>query len=95
MGKLVSIPDETKELIDRVMAEIKGEYITQSLFLDSAIRARLRGMGIQAGEDLIIAHLQRLEESKQRHLEAQSIAQTRLRHKRRVATAEKKLSGEL
>lgn len=88
----VSIPDETKELMDMVMADIKGDYVTQKLFLDSAIRSKLRSMRIEAGDDLIIAHLERLQKSKARHLEKQSIAITKARHAKRVAVAKRRLN---
>lgn len=93
--KYVALDDETKELMDRYMPTIKGEYVTQKLFLDSAIRSRLRHLGAEAGQDLIIAHLERLEASNNRQLDRQSIAQTKLRHKRRVEMATKRLNGEM
>lgn len=90
---IVDIPEETKELMDTYKELIKGDYITFKLFLDSAIRSRLRGMGVDAGEDLIVPHLKRLEKSKQRHLDRQSIAQTKLRHARRVGIARQRLDN--
>lgn len=88
---LVDIPDESKEVMNRCMDLIKSEYVTQRLFIDSAIRSRLRSMGIDVGEDMIVAHLRRLEKSKQQHLDKQSISQTRLRHSRRVGIARQRL----
>lgn len=90
---LVNIPDETKELLDLYRETIKGDYITLNLFLDSAVRQRLRGLGISVEDDLIIDHLKRLEESRQRHLDRMSVAQTRLRHQRRVAMAKQRLNS--
>jgi hypothetical protein len=90
---LVDIHDDTKGLMDSYRDLIKGDYITYKLFLDSAVRQRLRSMGAEVGEDLIIPHLKRLEQSKQRHLERQSVAQTRLRHQRRINIARKRLDS--
>lgn len=63
---------------------IKGEYITWRLFLDSAIRDKLRRMGIKAGVDDILPHLEKLERGRSAHLDRMSLLQTKLRHKRRI-----------
>lgn len=82
---LVPISDDLKNLLDRNKPVIKGDYITYRLFVDSAIRTRLRAMDIPAGQDEIVAHLEKLKASKSRHLQKQSISHTLSRHKKRLA----------
>lgn len=88
---LVPISDELKALLDQNREVIKNDYLTNKMFIDSAIRQKFRSMGIDAGQDEIIPHLEKLEQSKSRHLDKQYIKQIRDRHKLRVARAKRKL----
>lgn len=89
---LIAASDKLKQLMDANVHRIKSEYLTYKLFTDSAIRDKLRRMGIDAGVDEIIPHLEKLEASKSRHLDKQSVRHTKTRHKQRVARARNKLT---
>ena len=94
MAGLVSTSDELKALLKRpdVKQFIKENYITEKLFVDSAIRAKLRGIKVKGvGDDEIVAHLERLKESKARHLSQQAIIHKRNNHKKRMARTRKEL----
>lgn len=78
--------------MDANQDKIKSEFVTYKLFVDSAIRAKLRVLGIDAGQDEIIPHLEKLEASKSRRLDKQAISQAKLRHKRRMARAQSNLN---
>lgn len=82
------MPPNTSQELKQVLVDnedtIKGEYITWRLFFDSAIRDKLRHMQIQAGVDDILPHLEKLEKGRLNHLDRMSVAQTKLRHKRRI-----------
>ena len=81
----IAISDDLKEIIDIHSGQLKNEFLTYKLFADSAIRDKLRRMGIDAGQDEIIPHLEKLEQSKSRHLDKQAVAHAIRRHKQRVA----------
>lgn len=89
---LIAISDELKEKLDQNKDIIKNDYLTYKLFVDSAVRAKLRAMGIEAGQDEVIEHLEKLEASKSRHLDKQTIKKIKTRHKQRVARAKRKLN---
>lgn len=89
---LVAISDELKEVLDSHNDVIKNDYLTLKLFIDSAVRAKLRAMKLEAGQDEIIEHLEKLEASKSRHLDKQVIKKIKTRHKQRVARAKRKLN---
>jgi hypothetical protein len=91
MGKLLSVSDDLGDLMDSNKGLIKNEYITYKLFVDSAIRDKFRKLGVEAGQDEIIPHLEKLQASKSRHLDKQAVAHTRRRHKLRVARAKRQL----
>jgi len=88
---LIAISDDLKNLLDQNKHRIKDDFLTYKLFVDSAVRQKLRTMGIDAGQDEIIPHLEKLEAGKSRHLDKQQIKQLRTRHKLRVARAKRKL----
>lgn len=90
---MVTISDELKSLMDHNRNLIKGEYITYKLFLDSAVRDKLRKMKIPAGEDEIISHLRQLRESKSRHLAKRSIDMAIQSHNLRIARARRNLDS--
>ena len=88
---LVYITQETKDVMDVHKALVKGHYITNALFLDSAVRSRIRGMGGNAGDEHIVAHLEKLATRKARHLDVLSVKRMMERHKRRIAMARRRL----
>lgn len=90
---LVAISDDLKELLDENLLKIKGDYLTLKLFVDSAIRQKLRSMDIEAGQDEVIAHLQKLQASKSRHIDKRKVKEAIARHKRRTARAKKRLDN--
>lgn len=87
----VLINDECHSLLTTNKDLIKDEYLTYSLFVDSAIRAKLRRMGVDAGNDAIIAHLKKQEVGRLRHLDKAGVKVTIKRHEIRMATARKAL----
>lgn len=88
---LVAVSDDLKEVLDSNKDRIKDEYVTYRLFVDSAIREKLRKMGIKAGPDEIIKHMEKLHASKSRHLDKQAVRHTVTRHKLRVARAKRNM----
>ena len=91
---LTAISDDLKDLLDHHEERIKGDYRTIKLFVDSAVRDKLRKeYRIDAGQDEIIAHLEKLETSKSRHLEKQQVKKLKARHKLRLARAKRKLDS--
>jgi hypothetical protein len=88
---LLAASDDLKALMDSNRGLIKDEYITYKLFVDSAVRDKLRKLGVNAGQDEIIPHLEKLQASKSRHLDKQAVAHTKRRHKLRVARAKREL----
>lgn len=88
---IVHISDSTKELLNIHMPHIKEDYITQKLFLDSAVKQKLRSMGIKTPPDDVIAHLKRLEKSKQTHRDRQRVHHAIKRHEKRMTYAKDKL----
>lgn len=87
---LVSTSDDLHNLLDTNKKLIKGEYVNIKLFVDSAVRDKLRRMKVAGvGDDEVIAHLERLKQSKARHIDQQKLAHTQRNHKRRVAHAKK------
>jgi hypothetical protein len=89
---LLSASDELKVLLDANIDAIKADYLTLKLFVDSAVREKMRRMGMAAGEDEIIAHLKKLEASKSRHVNKQIVRHAVTRHKKRVARAKRSLN---
>lgn len=92
MAGLVSTSDELKALLKRpdVKKFIKDNYITEKLFVDSAIRSKLRSIKVKGvGDDEIVAHLQRLRESKAKHISQQALIHKQRNHKKRMARAKK------
>lgn len=88
---LLAASDDLKALMDSNRGLIKDEYVTYKLFVDSAVRDKLRKLGVDAGQDEIIPHLEKLQASKSRHLDKQAVAHTKRRHKLRVARAKREL----
>lgn len=91
--KTVAVYPEVEKLLDDNVASIKDEYVTVKLFVDSAIREKMRRMKIKGvGTDQIITHLDNLRKSKARHMNQQAILQQRNRHKKRQARMTKELN---
>lgn len=88
---LISISDELKEVLDANKDRIKEDYLTYKMFVDSAIRTKLRNMGLDGGEDEIVGHLKKLETSRQAHLDKAYIKRLRKRHAARIARAKQRL----
>ena len=98
MAKLLSASDDLKALLQRpdVKKFIKENYITEKLFVDSAVRAKLRSIRAKGvGDDEIIAHLERLKASKARHISQQALIHKRNNHKKRLARARKELDESI
>lgn len=84
MSKLTAISDELHGILKANEEGLKADFLTLRLFVDSAIKTALRKRGIQPGPDDIIAHLDKLRESKARHINQQALIHKRNNHKRRV-----------
>lgn len=91
MAYIADGSQELKDLIHENRGIIKNEYLTVRLFVDSAIRDKLRKMGVDAGQDEIVPHLERLQASKARHLDQQAVSQAKRRHRLRMARNKRKL----
>lgn len=83
---------ETKQLLDLYKDEIKGEYFTLALFLDSAVRSRLRGMGYPVEQDSVVKHIIKLQKSKARHIDQLAVSRTLKRHRDRIRIAVERLN---
>lgn len=89
----IRIHKETKDVLDANMDAIKGDYLTQLLFIDSAVKTKLHMMRIKTPKDLILAHLKRLKSSKQRHLDKLSVDRAIMRHNKRIQRAKEYLTN--
>lgn len=91
--KTVAVYPDVERLLDENVSAIKDEYITVKLFVDSAIREKMRRMKMKGvGDDRIITHLDNLKASRARHLNQQAVLQQRNRHKKRQARMAKELN---
>lgn len=90
---LVDLPDDTKLLMDEHKEFIKDEYITYKLFLDSAVRSRLRRMGKKVPEDKIISHLKRIAKNRNKLKDKMKILRLLKLHERRMKEIVNKLDN--
>lgn len=91
--KTVTVYDDVEKLLEQIEPTIKAEYITVKLFIDSAIREKMRRMRVKGvGDDRIITHLNNLQKSRARHLNQQAVLQQRNRHRKRQARMTKELN---
>lgn len=91
---LVTVSDNLKDILKRpeVKKLIKEGYITEKMFVDSAIRAKLRSLKVPGvGGDEIIPHLERLRISKAKHINQQKLSRKRRNHLRRMEKARRAL----
>lgn len=92
MARMIATTDESKELMDAHVDLIKGQYLTFSMFVDSAIKSKLRHLGVKTPEDAIVGHLKKLLKSRQRHLSKRSIKAALRVHEQRMERAAQQLS---
>lgn len=88
----LSISQELTEILDDNKIRIKDEYLTFKMFVDSAIRAKLRNMGIDGGKDEIVEHLAKLQKSRQSHLDKAEVKKLKERHATRIERAKQRLN---
>lgn len=88
---LVDIPEETRALLDEHHDLVKGKYITYKLFVDSAIRTKLRIMGAKVPEDKILPHLRKLKKNKRRLAARTKVARMLEGHEKRMRVLINKL----
>jgi hypothetical protein len=90
---LIFISDELKVLLDDNIYLIKDKYLTQKLFIDSAVRSKLGRMGVEIGEEEIIPHIEKLAQTKAQHVDQRRLKEVKNQHKRRIAEAKRRLEN--
>lgn len=89
---LFAASDDLKEIVDDNEALIKEQYFTYKLFVDSAVRDKLRKMGVKGvGEDEVVAHIQRLQENKSRRHGKQALLHKKRNIEKRISRRRKEL----
>lgn len=87
-----AVSDALKELLRQNRDRIKADYVTERLFVDSAIREKLRRMQVPGvGDDEIVAHLARIEKNKHTRKQKQAHRIRQVRLKRRMKRNRDKL----